>query len=261
MNDLAASLPSSWSVAQVVLSSSYSGWGTSSLVKDAYELGKCVSYFRTIKPTSGKIVLMGHSTGCQDVMEYLVGEGSKDRPKIDGGILQASVSDREAMLKLMSTETYEYSVRIAREMIDEGRGEDILPKATNGGFFGDPCSARRWLSLASPDGNGDDDYFSSDLCEEQLRRSFGSIGNSAVLSIIYSGNDEYVPDSVDKVALVKKWLGFVRDGGGDVMEEFSTVVAGASHNFMGNPKHVIDEMVQKVVGFVKWVEHREYSKL
>lgn len=53
-----------WTLAQALLSSSYTGWGTSSLVKDAQELAECVSYFRGIK--TGKIVLMGHSTGCQE---------------------------------------------------------------------------------------------------------------------------------------------------------------------------------------------------
>jgi triacylglycerol esterase/lipase EstA (alpha/beta hydrolase family) len=71
---IAKSLPSSWAIAEVLLSSSYRGWGTSSLAKDARELSECVSYFASLRP-SAKIVLMGHSTGCQDIMEYLLGKG------------------------------------------------------------------------------------------------------------------------------------------------------------------------------------------
>lgn len=41
-----------------------------------------------------KIILMGHSTGCQDAMQYLLTKHS-DTP-INGAILQASCSDREA---------------------------------------------------------------------------------------------------------------------------------------------------------------------
>lgn len=60
-SNIADALSPSWTIAQAILSSSYTGWGTSSLEKDAKELSRCVSYFRTIK--TGKIILMGHSTG------------------------------------------------------------------------------------------------------------------------------------------------------------------------------------------------------
>lgn len=71
---IASSLPPHWSIAEVLLSSSYRGWGTSSLAKDAKEIAECVEYFSKLRPGK-KVVLMGHSTGCQDCLEYLVGEG------------------------------------------------------------------------------------------------------------------------------------------------------------------------------------------
>lgn len=33
-----------------------------------------MGYFKHLRP-GREVVLMGHSTGCQDVMEYVVGEG------------------------------------------------------------------------------------------------------------------------------------------------------------------------------------------
>lgn len=71
---IAHSLPPHWRIAEVLLSSSYRGWGTSSLQKDAHEIARCVAYFSKLRP-GRKIVLMGHSTGCQDIMEYVVGKG------------------------------------------------------------------------------------------------------------------------------------------------------------------------------------------
>jgi hypothetical protein len=71
---IAKSLPADWTIAEVLLSSSYRGWGTSSLQKDVKELAECVGYFSSLRP-GREIVLMGHSTGCQDVMEYVVGKG------------------------------------------------------------------------------------------------------------------------------------------------------------------------------------------
>jgi len=65
-------------------------------------------YFRKIGKF-GKIVLMGSSTGCQDVMEYLTGANAAKRPRIDGGILQAPVSDREAIIMSMKPDDYRSS--------------------------------------------------------------------------------------------------------------------------------------------------------
>jgi hypothetical protein len=65
---------------------------------------------------------MGHSTGCQDIMTYLL----SDPPltPINGVILQAPVSDREAFCKPQHIE----ASKVAERMVDEGRGEDTLSK-------------------------------------------------------------------------------------------------------------------------------------
>ena len=234
-------------MAQPILSSSYAGWGTSSLQRDVEELSKCVAYFRSIK--SGKIVLLGHSTGCQDVVEYLVGQGQETRAPIDGGILQAPVSDREALVLALDPEMYHESCKIAQEMVDAGRGEDILPSKYS--IFGpSPICARRWLSLASPNHDGDDDYFSSDLSNEQLAKSFGSVPARTSLCILFSGSDEHMSKTIDKVGLIQKWITFVKKGGGNVDEMNSGVVENASHNLQGNPADVVSDLVKRIVGFL-----------
>ena len=116
---------------------------------------------------------MGHSTGCQDVMEYLTGAGHETRPPIDGAIIQAPASDRESIVMLMDPSLYRLSCGTAKRMIAEGQGDEILPSYETLGLFPCPVTAKRWLSLASPDHDGDDDYFSSDLSDEQLKKSFG----------------------------------------------------------------------------------------
>lgn len=50
-----------WTTAQLQLTSSYSGWGSGSVVQDAAEIGEAVAYFR--RAGKERIVLMGHSTG------------------------------------------------------------------------------------------------------------------------------------------------------------------------------------------------------
>ena len=106
-------------------------------------------------------------------MEYLTGRDHETRPPIDGGILQAPASDREALIMLMGPELYKSSCIAATKMVDDGNGEEILPKKETNYVYPAPCTARRWLSLASPKRDGDDDYFSSDLTDEQLLRRLG----------------------------------------------------------------------------------------
>jgi hypothetical protein len=243
-SSISDSLPPSWSLAQVGLSSSYTGWGISSLQRDVKELSKCVSYFRGIK--TGMIVLMGHSTGCQDVMEYLTGTGREERAPIDGGIIQAPASDREAILMTMDNATYEKDCTTAQAMIDAGEGDQIL----NGKAFPCPVTATRWLSLASPKHDGDDDYFSSDLSDEQLMKSFGALPAKSPLCILFSGADEYVPPSIDKEALIKRWIGIVKRGEGVVDEVNSGIIEGASHNLEKSPEDVVQGLVKRVLGFL-----------
>jgi hypothetical protein len=244
---LARALPESWSLAQTLLGSSYSGWGTSSLKSDAAELHQCVQYFRGVK--SGKIVLMGHSTGCQDVMEYLVGPDHEGRPHVDGAILQAPVSDREASLMHMSRDHYNQSVAAAQAMVNDNKADEIMPTSETHGFFGAPVTARRWLSLLSPNHDGEDDYFSSDLLDTQLNRTFGMLPVRTSLCILYSGADEHVPQEIDKVALINKWTRVVQKHG-KVDTEYSGVITGASHNLKRDSADIIADLLGRAIGFL-----------
>jgi alpha-beta hydrolase superfamily lysophospholipase len=199
--------------------------------------------------TSRKIIVMGHSTGCQVSMEYLVGDGAETRAPVEGVILQASISDREAMGFLLSKSLYEESVKIAQAWVEDGRGEDVLPESATQGFFGSPCCARRWLSLTSPGHDGDDDYFSSDLSDEQFQKTFGGLPKTTPLLLCYSGKDQFVPSFVDKKALIEKWRGFVERGEG-VIDQKSGLIEGASHNLIGDPDEVVQSLVEMVVAFV-----------
>lgn len=251
---LAQQLPSDWSLAQVIIRSSYNGWGSGSLERDAKDLAQCVSYFRKNKPDGGRIVYMGHSTGCQDLMEYLTGKGCAERPIIDGAILQAPVSDREALKDDMDEETIEKILSTSREWIDGGHGNDVLPESVDVKYFGkaSTVTAYRWYSILSP--GGDDDYFSSDLSEEQLQATFGIIKKESPLLILYSGADENAPPSVDLEALTQKWMGFVTRGGGIADAEFGGVVVGASHNLDTDDDDVLGDLCKRVGGFLSKVE-------
>ena len=95
-----------------------SGYGTSSLRQDVDELDELldhlVSEARPPHPPSDvdgakiqprdDIVLIGHSTGCQDSVFYMKHGRPDLRRRVKGVVLQAPVSDREGMALLPETE-------------------------------------------------------------------------------------------------------------------------------------------------------------
>ena len=261
---LAAKLPPTWSIAEVLLSSSYSGWATSSLAKDATELARAVSYFRSLPGRaagSGRIVLMGHSTGSQICMEYLVGpwrervipSSTIQRPAVDGIILQAGISDREGVLasNKFDEESLERSRVMAREWVANGRGEDVLSESVTKREFGRSMCARRWLSLV--EGDGDDDYFSSDLGDDRIVRTFGMLGARGVpILVLLSEKDENMPEHVDKTKLLERWSGAVEAGRGH-WHRSSGVVSKATHNYNRSEETVVRDLCERVVAFISTV--------
>lgn len=263
VSKLAAALqPTDWSLFSILLSSSYNGFGVGSLDKDVEEIGQCVSFIRNLKASqSGKVVVMGHSTGSQDVLHYLhspnpipanlefdVGLKHLERPKLDGAIMQAPVSDREAVLYIMKTSQESNEVRgVYDQLVSSARRlpwtddkiDTILPMNMTAklGLPGDaPLSARRFLSLLSPDSPespAPDDLFSSDLSDKRHQETFGQIGARGLLQskllILYSGSDEYCPPWVNKEQLIERWKKATEAGGG-AFDENSGVVPQASHN-------------------------------
>ena len=250
---IAASLPPTWSLAEVLITSSYSGWGTGSLMRDAKELGECVSYFKKLRPGK-KVVLMGHSTGCQDIMEYLLGQDKKEREAVDGIILQGGVSDREAWEdyyeKKQETDMLEWAIEKADLLVDTTKAEEIMSPLSNDVFkdMGGPLSAYRAYSLLAK--GGDDDYFSSDLSDEHFATTFGRIPKTTPVCFLLGSLDPYVPARIDRAALLQRWTRIIREGGGVVDDEDGGVIPGAHHNLDGDPEEVVQDLVRRVLGFV-----------
>ncbi|KAK3331962.1 hypothetical protein B0T19DRAFT_414328 [Cercophora scortea] len=224
-----------FSVFEVRLSSSFSGWGYSTLARDVEEIARFVVYLRTVLGKR-KVVIMGHSTGCQDCLEYyrhlekgrvdgedgeVNGEGV---PEVDGVILQGPVSDREAMAVLgVEKGEVERVVEFAKGMVDKGKGEEIVPREMVEGILGgSPVTAYRVWSLAGV--GGDDDYFSSDLPDDKVKAIWGRLRQPVL--IVPSAEDEFVPGTIDVAALVKRWESFCLPG---MASELSGLIPGANH--------------------------------
>lgn len=71
---------------------------------------------------------------------------------------------------------------------------------------------------------GDDDYFSSDLSDERVAAIWGRMKQPVL--IVPSGEEEYVPKSVDVDGLVSRWKSFCPPG---IASELSGLIPGANH--------------------------------
>jgi pimeloyl-ACP methyl ester carboxylesterase len=99
----------------------------------------------------------------------------------------------------------------ADSMIASSNKDEIMPKALIPPIFSSPITAYRWYSLIAP--GGDDDFFSSEIEDAALERKFA--GLTVPTLIMVSEKDEMVPETVDKRALLDRWVaatpGVVRD--------------------------------------------------
>ncbi|GJN24888.1 hypothetical protein PR202_gb12662 [Eleusine coracana subsp. coracana] len=175
-----------WSLVQPLLSSSYTGYGISSLEQ------VCVTILISI---------------------------------------QAPVSDREYRATLPETAEM---IDLAAKMIADDRGMDLMPREANPDA---PITAYRYHSLCSY--MGDDDMFSSDLSEDQLRQRLGHMSTTQC-QIIFSMGDEYVPEYVDKAALVDRLCRAL--GGAEKVE-----IEWGNHALSNR----VQEAVRAIVDFVK----------
>ena len=111
--------------------------------------------------------------------------------------------------------------------------------------FWAPVTAERYASLF--DRGGDDDYFSSDFTDGEMRERLchvGDVGRETGMRLLaaFSGRDEYVPDFVDGDDLMKRLVAAMNGGansaGGREVREDATVARGI---MLKNGNHNLSE--------------------
>ncbi|KAI0526504.1 hypothetical protein F5B22DRAFT_586184 [Xylaria bambusicola] len=208
-----------YSVFEFRLRSSFSAFGFARLADDVADIAALVKYLRSLGRK--RVILMGHSTGCQDCMEYTA--LAHNAPSVDGYILQAPVCDRDAIGLEMGIDKLDETIKAAKQLIDAGRGQDRMSLTQLPEFMHDtPISASRWYSLVAQD--GDDNYFSPDL-KDDVAASYWNRIDRPIL-ILHSGNDEFVPDRVNKEELVSHWRDLCKP---NMASELSGTIPGATH--------------------------------
>lgn len=233
-----------WSLIQIQISSSHIGWGTGSLVRDSSEIGELVAYLRSAAGGNRETIgIMGHSTGCQNTIHYLSKFEPSENQILDFGILQAPVSDRISGGESIPKDEFDESVEYAKDLIDSGNQNELMPSKYAKYFFSVPTTAYRWYSLMSV--RGDDDFFSPDLTQDDFKLTFGKI-EKPVLAL-YSGADEYVPKWVDSKGLMAKWA-----ASSTTMSPLSKIIDGGTHNLgPGSKEGAADEATTTVIEFIK----------
>ena len=216
------------SVVQTLLSSSYYQYGISSLDMDARELTDLAAYLRS-EFGGTDYCLIGHSTGCQDCVRYCL-RNSENKPSCV--VLQAPVSDRESLD--LHGSTYR-NLQKAQDMATKGEENELMPISTQ--EDGAPITAKRYLSLASK--YGDDDMFSSDFTDEELKKLLSHMSPTPTL-VLQSGSDEYIPKSVDpelNAARLAKAMGsnaehYTIPGGSHALENHTKEAVELISNFV-----------------------------
>ncbi|KAI1393762.1 DUF1749-domain-containing protein [Hypoxylon trugodes] len=211
----------SYSVFEFRMTSAFSGFGFASLKDDVDEISAFVKYLRGIGKQ--RIVLMGHSTGSQDCMEY-TSPKHHDAAPVEGYILQAPVCDRAAIEDEMGDEDWmNMSLKVTEDLIRSGKIHDRMPpEHVSDAFSNVPMSVWRWNSLTAE--NGEDNYFDPKRPDSANGPFWQRIDKP--LLILHSENDEFVTPDVDKEALITHWKSLCQPG---IASDLSGVIPGATH--------------------------------
>lgn len=164
---------------QLLMPSSYKAYGISSLAEDARHIRLLLEHLR-FKMHKEKVILLGHSTGCQDIMRLF--EDQSMSHLVQGAVLQAPVSDRENLEASHAGEK-------GRLLKWVEMGTTLPDSICSRLFGGAPISAFRAGALLQR--LGDDDYFSTDLSVDERRSKLAAF--PVPLLAMLSECDEYFP--------------------------------------------------------------------
>eukprot|EP01064_Diplonema_japonicum_P011849 TRINITY_DN19303_c0_g1_i1.p1 TRINITY_DN19303_c0_g1~~TRINITY_DN19303_c0_g1_i1.p1 ORF type:complete len:278 (+),score=61.31 TRINITY_DN19303_c0_g1_i1:48-881(+) len=201
-----------WCFVQPILNSSYLGYGLKCLEDDVNDLD--LLFATLVVHGVRKVLLVGHSTGCQDIVKLLA--KGVHHELIKGAVYIGPVSDREYYQSLPN---YTELLSTAKER--QGTDE-LMPRSTDEAAI---CP-ERLLSLAEK--GGDDDLFSSDYTNDELQTLLFPCTKVPSL-IVMSLKDEYVPSHVDISAQASRLSTAMLSTPPLLLDDNHTIVSDASH--------------------------------
>lgn len=169
-------------------------------------------------------------------------------PLVDAYIMQAPTSDRETAGLLMPQDLLSASLKCAEDLIAKGEEKTIMPTSFIPSIITSPVTSYRWHSLISI--GGDDDFFSSDLPTSTIQSTFGGLDKPTL--ILMSEKDEMVPPTVDKKALLKRWVKAIPEG---LANDRCQVIPSGDHEL--SEETSAKYFIELVVEFLKDVDEAD----
>ena len=176
--------------------SSGNSFGSFTIWNDVEDINEILSYISN-KNKLDEIYLLGHSTGCQDIL-CLFKKGINKQFPIKKCILQGPVSDRdylnkdEKLLNEIKRIEKEYNILYENWNNSELKNSMDVSKYLYDNKY--PLLVRRFVSLYSK--LGDEDWFSYDISQETLKSMYSII--DIPFLFVFSLNDQYINYSHDE---------------------------------------------------------------
>ena len=228
-NRMIETMKNEYTIVLTQLRSSGSSFGMVTLKEDIEDLDLIISHILS-HSSYDDIYLIGHSTGCQDIMKLLQSQLQKKYP-IKKCILQAPVSDRDSMRGDKDIEKeihrleqlYHISLSEIVDIVNEFDKNNNTINTTNSKYSIEQI--QQWKSIISSNEpshylycneyylqqrrfisffirHGEDDYFSEDLTDNELKELFSCITIPCLF--IFSLNDQYIPQTFDEYQVLIK---------------------------------------------------------
>lgn len=161
-----------------------------------------------------RIILVGHSTGCQKSVWYL---SHSPAPEVKGAVFLAPLSDYAALIKDMTPHAYQ-TLRVEVEKLEREDPRALVPQESLP--FPELIDAQRWLSLYTPESDEEIFTYGSGKQPATLRKT-----RVPVLAL-FSSHDQYADRSAEELA---RWFTEARPK----LPIESYVVDAPDHGFTG----------------------------
>lgn len=137
---------------------------------------------------------------------------------------------------------YTSNLEYAKSLAAENKQDEMMPRSA----FWAPITASRYLSLF--DKYGDDDFFSSDLTNDELNDRLGFLreyyNHGLRLVVAFGDKDRYIPESIDKRLLLERLVRVINSGCDskiDTKDRLNPIATGimlesSNHNLGKNEK-------------------------
>lgn len=173
-----------------------------------------------------KIILVGHSTGCQKTAYF---QKIKQLKEMVGVIFLAPIEDVVAQKMILGKELFEESINYSKEKVDQNLGDELMPKIFQTAYF----SCKRYYDLYS--GNSNEAKILSYQNELKELENL-----NCKLGIVLAKEDEYASISAEEM---KKYYDNLN------VETIVKIVPG-NHSFAETKKELIEnlkEIIKEIV--------------